>query len=123
MNKQDLPWIAAALTIGVFTAPLWGHSLLTRSSQPEKVEEQTCGDSATALSVASFAVSGKLKNPKSADFASYLDSKVSNPKPCVWQVASYVDAENSFGAELRTPFYVEVEFNKKNDYRILSIRM
>ena len=49
-------------------------------------------------------VEGKLKAPKSADFASYNDSFVRYLGSDRYKVKSYVDSQNSFGALIRTHF-------------------
>lgn len=55
-------------------------------------------------------VKDKLKSPKSADFPTYGDSQVSIKKSGnYYKVTGYVDAENSFGAEIRATFSLVME--------------
>ena len=50
-------------------------------------------------------VKDQLKSPKSADFPTYGDSSVSiTNSGDYYKVTGYVDAENSFGAEIRSTF-------------------
>ena len=49
-------------------------------------------------------VSDRLKSPKSAEYASFYDSTVTSLGGGRYRVQSYVDATNSFGGEIRTPF-------------------
>ncbi len=55
-------------------------------------------------------VKDNLKSPKSADFPVYGDSKVSiTNSGSYYKVTGYVDAENSFGAEVRVTFSLIME--------------
>lgn len=55
-------------------------------------------------------VKDNLKSPKSADFPTYGDSQVSIKKSgSYYKVTGYVDAENSFGAEIRATFSLVME--------------
>ena len=55
-------------------------------------------------------VKDKLKSPKSADFPVYGDSQVSIKKSgSYYKVTGYVDAENSFGVEIRATFSLVME--------------
>jgi hypothetical protein len=53
------------------------------------------------------AVLGYLKSPSSADFPWYEPSFVTDLRP-TYNVNAYVDAENSFGASIRTPWSCSV---------------
>lgn len=52
-------------------------------------------------------VKGKLKSPSTAKFPSYSEWSVSKSDN-TYTVSSHVDAENGFGAEIRTYFSVDV---------------
>lgn len=55
-------------------------------------------------------VKDNLKSPKSADFPVYGDSQVSIKNAgSYYKVTGYVDAENSFGAEIRATFSLVME--------------
>lgn len=58
-------------------------------------------------------VKSRLKSPTSADFPSFSSATVSKPWADKQQYAviSYVDAQNSFGAKLRSKFICEIEWN------------
>ena len=49
-------------------------------------------------------MSHATKAPATADFASYSDSAVVNKGDGTYIVVSYVDAQNSFGAKIRTRY-------------------
>lgn len=54
-------------------------------------------------------VKEKLKSPSSADFPLYDESFVTK-KGDTYTVIAYVDAKNSFGAEVRTNYVADVTF-------------
>lgn len=58
-------------------------------------------------------VKSRLKSPASAEFPSYSSATVYKPSPDMQQytVTAYVDAQNSFGANLRSRFICEIEWN------------
>ena len=63
----------------------------------------------------------RLKAPSTADFAGIWSSRVASPECGRWLVHSYVDAQNSFGAMLRTEFIAEVQYLGDGDWKLLSI--
>jgi len=69
-------------------------------------------DSLSAYSMAQVFIKKQLKAPASADFPSMADEqvKVSKVGEAKYLVSAYVDAQNSFGAKLRTKWACEVEY-------------
>ena len=59
-------------------------------------------DKIAALVMAQKLVKGTLKAPATAEFASIVDSQVTTIGDCSYRVVSYVDSQNSFGANIRT---------------------
>lgn len=57
-------------------------------------------------------VEQSLKSPDSADFPSFSDHQVTELGEQRWKVSSYVDAENSFGASLRTDWTCEISYDE-----------
>lgn len=57
-------------------------------------------------------VKEELKSPSTADFCSYPDASITNMGNDRYMVEGYVDAENSFGAEIRTDFTVTLTLTK-----------
>jgi hypothetical protein len=53
-------------------------------------------------------VKNELKAPSTAKFASYQDSKISKIDLDEWQVSSFVDSQNSFGAMIRTRYTIVI---------------
>jgi hypothetical protein len=80
------------------------------------LEEKPNADKSTmaAIQCENF-VKDQLKAPSTADFPGATAARVvrvSNESQG-YQVASYVDAQNSFGAKIRSPYLCEVEWNGK----------
>lgn len=71
-----------------------------------------CENEDMALVMAHDFIKRQLKAPASADFPSRADSGVTVVKTdlgsgkCEFMVGTYVDAQNSFGANIRTQFFV-----------------
>lgn len=73
----------------------------------EVTDDDTLGE---VWAMAQSFVKDKLKSPKSADFPIYTDSKISIENAgSYYRVTGYVDAENSFGAEIRATFSLVME--------------
>lgn len=70
-------------------------------------------------------VQDKLKSPSTAEFQSASSAKIMRPYPDQqkYTVLSYVDAQNSFGAKIRTRFICEVERGSKNSNGYYSWRL
>lgn len=78
----------------------------------EVTDDDTLGE---IWAMAQSFVEDKLKSPKSADFPVYGDSNVSiTNSGNYYKVSGYVDAENSFGAEIRTTFSLVMEKSGSN---------
>lgn len=56
-------------------------------------------------------VKENLKSPSSAKFPSQLKASIKSIGVNKYKVSSYVEAENSFGASLKTNFVVTIEIN------------
>lgn len=59
----------------------------------------------------------QLKAPKTAEFGSTYDCTtiLTNPEKRLWTSSCYVDAQNSFGALIRSNYWVTVQYDKQND--------
>jgi hypothetical protein len=72
--------------------------------------------SADASCPAAYAyVRGELKSPSSANFDSCNSATVTELGQNRWRVESNVEATNSFGGAVRTPFSAVVRYNETND--------
>jgi amino acid transporter len=62
-----------------------------------------------------------LKSPKTADFEHYNANKVNKIGENIFEVTLYVDAENSFGALIRSTFYCKMNYDGEN-WTLLDIQ-
>ncbi|WP_294141614.1 hypothetical protein [uncultured Sanguibacteroides sp.] len=89
-------------------------------SKSKKIE----GQMRTRVSIiAENFVKRQLKSPKTADFCS--DCVVEEVEPNVYTALSYVDAQNSLGATIRTHYKLKLEWNGKewndiNNWKLLD---
>lgn len=74
----------------------------------------------SAYTMAKTVISERLKAPSTAEFQPYDDDVVvSNGE--LYQVTMWVDAENSFGAMLRTTFVLQIKYDGE-DYRLIYFK-
>lgn len=90
------------------------------SCSGSSVKEDVChGTNAQigALLVADSFVKDTLKTPSTAKFAHYSDDGVSvrETGTCGFTVVSHVDAENSFGAHIRSRYIVDLEVDPMSE--------
>lgn len=68
-----------------------------------------------ARNVAEDLVKRQLKSPSSARFGGYNDSFVLLLADCRFEVRSWVEAQNSFGAQLRQNYLATVQYHEDGD--------
>lgn len=61
-----------------------------------------------------------LKSPSTADFSGWNETEISKTGDCIFHIEGYVDAENSFGAKLRSNYSADVTFTGKT-YRVENL--
>jgi len=66
-------------------------------------------------------VKKRLKSPSSADFCGYHSAKISYDGNRTYTVAGYVDAQNSFGAAMRTSFVGQVKQVSEYNWKLISL--
>lgn len=97
-----------------------------RTETPEIRRERNCGERGkiSASIAAERNVKKNLKAPSSARFPWYDASNVSIYGECDFIIRSYVDAQNSFGAMLRSNYYVRLKYDPDVDrYFLIDIRI
>jgi hypothetical protein len=55
-------------------------------------------------------VENRLKSPSSADFPSSLSTDIRDVGNNVFEIRSYVDSQNSFGAMIRTDYFCKIQY-------------
>lgn len=68
-------------------------------------------------------VRNRLKSPTSAEFPSWSSFNVRNIGECVFIVSSYVDAQNGFGAQIRSNFMVKLKINQDGSGVLLDFEL
>jgi hypothetical protein len=80
----------------------------------------------SAASIIEQFVSDKLKSPSTAEFEFGLSSKIDKVGSRDYEVDSYVDSQNGFGATIRTNFHCEVQYgyDAKGDgvWKLIDLR-
>ena len=88
--------------------------LLVLCSGPKPAARATAtpdtGDSLEACGWCQVEVKGELKAPASAKFPSCNRASIHKVAESVYEVKSYVDAQNSFGAMVRTGYVCQVKY-------------
>lgn len=75
------------------------------------------GDRYGAFTVCQDQVSAQLRSPSTADFASIVESNVNGSRG-IWHVSSYVDAQNGFGAMIRTSWTCTAIHQSGDRYKV-----
>lgn len=73
-----------------------------------------------AYSTACDEVRARLKSPGSATFAGYGNATVSSTGENRWKITSYVNATNSFNANIRTAWTATVEY-RNGQYEVSRV--
>ena len=81
-----------------------------------------------AIVIAEDAIEKQLKSPSTADFSGVRDTRsgrLEDGGPNDWVVIGYVDAQNGFGAMIRSNYQVVIEFEegRSDSYRIKSANL
>jgi hypothetical protein len=84
------------------------------SSGPTKIE---------AFVMSQSFVEKMLKAPSTADFCSYSDATVTDLGDGRFRVSAYVDAQNSFGAKIRTNYTSVLKTTDGNRWMLESLHM
>jgi hypothetical protein len=95
-----LPLVGVIVAIAIFVGMCSGN------------DDDSAGDEYGAKSACEGWVKDQLKAPSTADFS---DEEVSGAGP--WTVTGSVDAENSFGAKLRSQWTCDVRLDSDDYYR------
>ncbi|EKN3890759.1 hypothetical protein VYJ29_004105 [Yersinia enterocolitica] len=93
-------------------------------SSDNKKEIDYCSDSILAYKYSNGLIAEKLKSPTSAKFPSYSNINIRLINRCEFEIDGYVDAQNSFGAMIRTKYRANIKFdNKTESYHLEKLNM
>lgn len=97
-----------------------------KTKEKDAKDEKTCSNDITAFVISQDFIRKNLKTPTTAIFP-YITSDgvmVNYLGNCTHEIVAYVDAENSFGAKLRTKYYIKMQNKKGTDeWRVLKLHM
>lgn len=88
--------------------------------------EKTCSNTTLAFVMSQDFVTKQLKAPATADFPNISSEGVSVNYlgNCVHEIRAYVDAQNSFGANIRSHYYVKIKNELNTDsWSLLKIQI
>jgi hypothetical protein len=121
-GKQALSGCGGCLVIFVVLILLVG--LITSGGKSGSDSEHTLLPTKTdAWVMAQGFVRKNLKAPATADFPWYSDEYVTDLGNQIFQVAAYVDAENSFGAKIRSKFICKVKYVGNDNWVLRDIEI
>lgn len=87
--------------------------------------EKACGERnyIAAYIIQKDAVKSKLKSPSTAKFPGYQNAIVRSEEGCIFRILGYVDAQNGFGAIIRTRYETVVKHYPQNEsWQVQSIK-
>lgn len=104
MKRVTAILILAGIIGAAYLIPQKGDATATASR---------CGDRTMAFVMSQTFVERELKAPASASFPNIRADGVTVEErgDCQFTVSAYVDAENSFGAKLRSPYSMDLRFS------------
>lgn len=102
------------------------YLFFTPSLPDRAAKERAEGAPDDAASMCQGFVKDRLVAPSTAKFPSVYSAETKTDKlgPGHYRVRSYVDAQNSFGAQIRTPYVCEVKkIPDRNEWQLRNISM
>lgn len=107
-----------ALILVLVCLAIWGHVRSINSAIPPLPKPAPSSNTSTAPAIlsehdeaqehAKSFILKTLKAPDSAKFPPYSEIRAVKVAG-LWEVSTYVDAQNSFGAMIRTPYFLKME--------------
>lgn len=98
----------------------WTEAKQAATDKKIDAQKQTISDSAACFAAREF-VTDRLKSPSTASFP-WFGCAATQLADNKWEVASYVDAQNSFGGTLRLYYLITVRPNEGGGWHLLSIQ-
>jgi hypothetical protein len=106
MNRKCFNLITLFILITIITVFVAGCS--SGDSEDDKAR--------TAYYCSQTVVESNLKSPSTADFPLFDDATVTKLSNDRYKIESYVDAENSYGAKIRSDYSVTIVFTGSDEY-------
>ena len=123
--------ITTGLFIIIVVLLLLGYCSNTDSGVPQDPNAwKTRDNSGPAYNMMEYIAKDRiLKSPSTAEFPGIFDGKLDHVRALgnqTYRIVSYVDAQNGFGAQIRTRFVCEIKQTGPgmlNDWQILSFKV
>jgi hypothetical protein len=124
INQKFGKHIASAFLLLVFGILAVGSTDSDKSSDPNawKTEDNK---SMAYIMMEDF-VKQRLKSPSTAEFPGVFDGKLDHVTALgnqTYRIVSYVDAQNSFGAKIRTKFIGEIKQTSADRWQLISLTL
>jgi hypothetical protein len=112
-QKQSVKHQAVAGMISV-AIMIWGAVQCTSESEPTKKNENT--KMIESYVVAQSIVQGKLKSPSTAEFPGAYEyvNHITKIDSTTYEINSFVDSQNGFGATVRAYWTMKVHYEGEN---------
>lgn len=68
-------------------------------------------------------VEDRLKAPASAGFANKSEATITETGEDQWRIRAHVDSQNSFGANVRTPFVCEIKYVGDDKWQLVDLTL
>lgn len=108
-KKQNKSALVVAIILAVLVL---SYLVISENSKEEKIFEKDL--KIDAFVIAKNFIRQNLKAPSTAEFQSYPEATISNDGN-QFTIYTYVDAQNSFGAMIRTHFRVVLKYKPETD--------
>lgn len=118
--------IVAICVFGLIGWLVFSTEQQRKNETPETRREVKCGKEGkfSAGYMAEKFVRDRLKAPSTAKFPWYEESSVTISGECEFVIRSYVDAQNSYGAMLRSDYVVKLQYDPvENVYTAQNIQI
>lgn len=115
--KKDGKRYAAAGVVVLIASSIWFFGV--RESQ-----SKACGDETMAYVMSQRAAAKQLRSPGTAEFALMPEAKSVRTGTCKFAISSWVDAQNGFGATVRTHYVADMEYlPDSKTWRALDVKL
>lgn len=114
-NVPSIKFLITIIAIVVTITSIYFIS--TRTNLLDRGSSTPNDESSMAFVQCQSFVKNRLKAPSTADFA-FLDYSAKTLPNRTFQIKSYVDAQNSFGAKIRNYFLCEIQWSGADSARI-----
>ncbi len=126
---QGCAWIVVVLGSGIMLAMFTLNGIEQRRTPAEKAiaaanetRNHCVNDKFGAYYYAKSTITASLKAPSTAEFSSYNERAIETGPDCKYTIAIYVDAQNSFGAKIRTSYQLILKAVGSDEWQLLASR-